>query len=426
MKKLLMIASLVAASAAALAQNATGGKKVHLFGHTEDIDTVMLYRVLHRNAPKHFQIEGVPAVAVVGKDSKFLFGVGGFIKAVVGADFGHPIPSADEFITSQIPMGPTDGDGARFNLSAKQTHLFVNFVALPGSDNEIGAFISANFLNDYLPTLQAAYLKYRGFKAGYDNTLFSDPQCGAPAVDYEGPCSNTANPVPGISYMFEHRRGNWKAGLGMELPTVSFTTIEGRNKYVYQRAPDIPIAGQYDWHNGQSWVRLAAVMRTLTYRELGPEASNHSRFGYGFQLSGCFDFLEKLKFFYQGVWGKGIASIIQDTIGEGLDLTPSGDGSTLSPPMIWGGFLSLEYDISRRFTTSVTYSQTRAYVPKYTGGSTEWNDMYKYTQYVSANLFFKATSYFEIGLEHIWGRRVNQDGLKCADNRIELAFQLTF
>lgn len=415
------------------AEDIGGKRKITTFGYKEDVDSSRLYDILHHNAPEDFRQPGVPAVAVVGKGGKFVVGLGGYIKAVAGFDFGHPIPSADEFITSQIPMHPMDGDGTRFNLSAKQTHIFLNFVALPGTGNEIGAFVSANFLNDYLPTVQYAYLKYRGLKAGYDNTLFSDPACGVPAVDYEGPCSNTASPVAGISYSYEpHPHGRWLTALGFELPRASFTTVANKTRLVYQRIPDIPVAGKFSWNEDNSWIRFSAIFRNLTYREIR-EKKNHNKFGYGLQLSGAIKFLDKLTFYYQGAWGRGIASMLQDADGEGLDLTPSKNGNSLITPMIWGGFGSLQYEISRRLSCSVTYSQMRAYVPFYEinasesdEGTMEWNDMYKYTQYVSANIFFQATNFFNIGIEHIWGRRVNQNGIKCGDNRIQMAFQLAF
>lgn len=411
---------------AASAHDYKNPKRIALFGDKENVDSTALYAILHHNAPEDFQTPNVPSAAVVGKNGKFIIGLGGYAKAVVGWDIGHPIESADEFITSQIPMGPVDGDGTRFNLSAKQSHIFLNFVALPGTDNEIGAFISANFLDGYLPTLQFAYLKYRGLQAGYDYSLFSDPSCGAPTVDFEGPCSSTANPVAGISYTWEPQpHGRWELSAGMELPQSSFTTVEDRSKFVYQRFPDIPLAGKFAWDDGDSWVRASAIMRMLTYRDL-ITSTNHSRFGYGFQLSGAVGFLERLTLYYQAVWGKGIASMIQDTVDEGLDLVPTGNGSTLTPPMIWGGFAALHYHISERFNASVTYSHLRSYARSYEDGSTPWDDLYKYTQYCATNLFFEATSFFEIGLEYIWGQRANHSGLKCADNRIQASFQLSF
>lgn len=419
----LLGALLAFTSQAQLLRNAT---KVNTFGHSEEIDSTQLYGILHHNAPEDFQTPGVPAVAVVGKGGKFILGVGGYIKAVTGLDMGHPIDNADEFITSQIPMGPVDGNNIRYNLSAKQTSLFVNFVALPGTGNEIGAFVSANLLNDYTPTLQYAYLKYRGIKAGYDNTLFSDPAAGAPAVDYEGPCSNTASPVGGISYTYEpNPHGRWLIAAGIELPHPSFTTVEGCTKWVYQRVPDIPIAARFSWDGGNSWVRTSAVFRTMTFRDVAT-ATNHNRFGYGFQLSGAVNFLSRLTLYYQGVWGKGIGSLIQDTADEGLDLCPTDDGKSLSPVMLWGGFTSLLYQITDRLSASATYSHLRTYALPFAGGSTPRADLYKYAQYISANIFYKVTSYFQVGLENIWGRRNNYDGLKAADDRLQLAFQLSF
>lgn len=424
MKKLLILL-LLACTLAASAQNAKNEKKITMFGHKEDIDSTSLYGILHHNAPEDFQVSGVPSVAIVGKNGKFILGLGGYIKAIVGWDIGHPIPSADEFITSQIPMEPMDGDGTRFNLSAKQTHLFINFVALPGTGNEIGAFISANLLDDYAPELQFAYLKYRGIQAGYDYTLFSDPSCGAPAVDYEGPCSNTSNPVGGISYTWEpNPHGRWEVSGGIELPQTSFTTISGQNKWVYQRVPDIPVAAKFAWDDGNSWVRTSAILRTLTYRDI-ITSKNHSKPGYGFQVSGAYNFLDKFTLFYQGVWGKGIGSMIQDTVDEGLDMTPGADG-TLSPVMVWGGFASLLWEPTSRISSSVTYSHLRTYSPEYQGGTTEWDDLYKYAQYVSANVFYQATSFFQVGLEYIWGRRNNYDRMRCADNRIQMGLQLSF
>ena len=388
------------------------------------MDSTMVHDILESNEPEDFQSPEFSSVAFVGKNSKFLISIGGYVKVVTGFDFGHPIESADEFITADIPMGPTDGNGGRFNLSAKQTHLYVNFIALPGSKNEIGAFISANLLDDYLPTLQFAYLKYRGIQAGYDYSLFSDPACSAPSIDYEGPCAYTAIPVAGISYTFQPLT-NWEFAAGIQLPQTSFTTIEGVTETVTQRMPDIPLAAKYSWADGDSWVRASAIFRNLTYRNLDT-ATNHNRFGYGFQLSGGVNFLNKLTFYYEGVWGKGIASMVQDGDGQGLDLSPTGDGRSLSPVMVWGGYCSLQYDITERVTTSATYSHFRTYAKRYLEGTTAWDDQYKYGQYVSANAFYKLTSYLDLGLEYIWGRRVNYDNLKCDDNRIQMAIQLSF
>lgn len=424
MRKICCLLAGLTVAVASFSQAIQNPHKVKAFGDSEAGDTLDLYNILHNNAPGDFPGSAVPYATVVGKGGKFVLGAGGFVKTVAGWDFGHPIDNPDEFITSQIPVGPADGDGSRFNFSARQSFLYLNFVMLPGSADRFGAFLGANFLDDnYTPTFQYAFLRYRGFEAGYNNTLFSDPACGAPTVDYEGPCSNTCSPVAELHYTWS--KGRWAVGAGIELPQTSFTVEEGMTRAVYQRVPDIPIAASCSWDEGTSWLRWSAIFRNMTYRNL-QQGRNHNVFGYGFQLSGAEYFLERLTFFWQGVWGKGIGSMVQDTAGEGLDLVPADDGRTLNPVMLWGGFLSLQYNISRRFAASVTYSQLRTYVDRYEGGETAWRDQYKYAQYVCTNVFFEVASFFEIGLEHIWGRRKNYSGESASDNRIQASLQLSF
>lgn len=406
------------------AQAIQNPRKVKAFGDKEAADSLDLYNLLHDNAPGDFPASGVPYVTVVGNQGRFVVGAGGFVKALMGWDFGHPIPNPDEFITSEIPMHPMSGDGGRFNLSARQTHLFVNFVGFPGTSHEVGAFVSANFLSDdYMPVLQYAYLKYRGLKAGYDNTIFSDPACGPPTVDYEGPSSNTCSPVAGIGYTWRHSQ--WELQGGFQLPQYSFTVIPGRTTTVTQRMPDIPLGVRYSWGGGSCWARASAIFRLLTYRD-EVSRSNSSRPGYGFQMSGSQYFLDRFTFFWQGVWGKGIASLVQDTADQGLDLTPSAGGTSMTTPMMWGGFLCLRCDICQYLATSATYSQVRTYAERYADADAPWGDLYKYAQYISANAFLSLSSYFEVGVEYIWGRRTDYSGLKCADNRIQGSLQFTF
>lgn len=400
--------------------------KVHTFGHDEEVDSIVIYKVFHRNAPVDFHTPGVPTLAYVGKNGMFIVGIGGYAKTVFGWDFGHPVESPDEFITANIPMEVQPGDETQFNLSAMQSHLFLNFVAFPGSSNEIGAFISANFLNNYVPVLQFAYLKYHGLQAGYDYSLFSDPACNPQAIDYEGPCSSTASPVASLRY--QHILGKqrqWELGIGLEYPGVSATAVDGRNRIISQRVPNIPVSVKYNWGEEESWLKFSGIVRNMYYRDIAA-SRNVDKAGYGLQLSCGVNFLEKLTFFGQGVWGRGIGSQIQDTQNEGLDLVPTGNGSELTPVMMWGATAALEYDISDRFCCSTTYSQVRGYTKKFDDGTTNWGDMYKYAQYVSANFFWHVTSYFDVGIEHIWGRRVNNDGRKSGDNRLQGMVQLSF
>lgn len=226
MKNLL---SFIAAAAIALPATATTGSDARLaFGKNTDEHLDSARCLLRLNAPLSFSAAPTPSFVFASGNGKVLLGAGGYVKVTMGMDIGHPISLPDEFITARIPMQDIDGNGAAFNISAQQTHLYLNFVALPGTADEIGAFVSANLLNNYAPSLRYAYLRYRGFQAGYDYTLFFDAAATPPSIDFEGPNANTAIPVAGIRYGRSFgKRGEWNVSVGASLPFESYTTVEG-------------------------------------------------------------------------------------------------------------------------------------------------------------------------------------------------------
>lgn len=382
--------------------------------------------ILQRNAPDEFVSGGNPRFLHHPRDSKFIVGVGGFVKTTVGVDFGHPIENADNFITSDIPMRDMEGDNSSFNVSGRQTHIYLNVVALPGTANEIGAFVSANLLDNYCPTLQFAYLRYRGFQAGYDYTLFSDPVAVPPAIDKEGPNAFTAVTTTGLRYGIDvGDRRQWRLAIGAEMPMASFTTAEGKTRILTQKVPDIPVAVRYAWGGGDSWVRLSGILRNLYYRD-EITRRNVDKVGYGIQLSGQVQLLPQLTAQWQGVYGKGIASYIQDLTDKGMDLTPTADGRSLKAVEAWGAYGALTWNITDAVYCSAVYSQVRAYPRRYESEASPWGEQYSYAQYAGANLFWDINSYFTVGAEYLWGRRADCDGMKCSDNRVQAMVQFSF
>jgi len=68
----------------------------------------------------------------------------------------------------------------------------------------------------------------------------------------------------------------------------------------------------------------------------------------------------------------------------------------------------------------------RNYARDYSGGSTAWSGQYKYAQYALANIMWNITPQISTGLEYIYGRRVDMDGMSRHDNRIQTMLQVTF
>lgn len=396
--------------------------------HVHAADSAMISEKLEANAPQEFDIQGGPKFAIMGREGLFYLGIGGFVKGTVSFDWGNTMDNSNEFVTSAIPMSRAAGNGGRFNASAMQTMLYLNFIGLPGRKDEFGGFVGMNFLNNYTPVLQFAYVTYRGIKLGIDYSLFSDPSAMPPTIDYEGPCSATTlqHAVANYTRSFG-RNGEWKVGAGIEMPEVSVT--EGANAVaVSQRVPAIPAFVQWSWADSHGWIRLSGILRNMQYRDLIAR-KNVNKAGWGVEISGSSEILPNLTAYWQGVFGRGIASYMQDCTGLGLDMAPlPADNSRLDLVKAWGGYAALQYNFTDDLFISGTYSHVRTYLPAYSseGASTPRSEQYRYGQYVQGAIFWNINTLFQTGIEYIYGRRVDYSGASGHDNRLQVMLQLNF
>lgn len=428
-RSLLLISAFIPACGV-LAQNHPAAAPRHditILNPARDNDTTVIdiYGIFQENAPKSYKIPGAPRFAIEGKDRKFYLGIGGTAKATVSYDWGNPIDNAYDFTTSSIPMQQRKGDGGLYQFSAATSGLFVNFVALPGTKNQVGVYFNFNLTgngNDYGFNLYYAYIKYRGLTVGYDFSLFSDMAAIPPSIDNEGPNALTAIPNGVIDYRHSFNN-HWSAGVGAELPMASATTGDG-TYMVNQRVPDIPAYVQYSWGGGKSWVRLSGIIRNMLYRD---EVADRNRdcVGWGVKMSGSASFGPVVTAYYQAAYGRGITSYFQDLYEGGLDMTPDGNGR-LRGVKAWGGYFGLQYNISPKVYATTTYSHLRNYASAYEGGATPWDSQYRYAQYALANVMWNITSQISTGIEYIYGRRVDMDGVSRHDNRIQTMLQVTF
>ncbi|MDE6399547.1 MAG: porin [Muribaculaceae bacterium] len=401
--------------------------EVRTFRILEFNDSTDYVITLHENAPRLINTPDVPRFALLGKEGKFYLGLGANIKATANYDLGNPVSNPNLFVTSAIPMTKAPGNGGQFQFSAQQSNIYLNVVALPGTKDQLGAYVSFNFLGDnYTPFLQHAYLKYRGITAGYTYSLFTDAAAGPATIDYEGPNAFTAviHGMVGYEASFGYKKG-WKAGIGLDMPNNSFTNAT-HTATVTQRVPDIPFYIQRNWANGNGWLRLSGIIRNLYYRNETAQ-KNIDKVGWGVKASGTTPIYGGLSAYYQAVYGEGIASYIQDLTGCGMDLMPDpSDPSAMNPVKAWAAFGSLQYNFTPKFFCTATYSQVRTYADRYGDSSVPWKTGYKYAQYILANAFYNVSPIVQVGLEYIYGRRVDFGGSQAHDNRLEAMLQVSF
>lgn len=402
---------------------------VFLFGNVHR-DTAVL-RVLVQNAPDYFNAPDMPRFAIVGKERKFYLGIGGFVKASVSYDLGDPIENPLSFVTSAIPMDNLPGNSSLVQMSAGASNLFFNFIALPHTKNQIGAYVNFAFSGNganYGFSLKSAYFTYKGFSLGYKTSLFTDGAASAPTVDQQGPNAMTFvfNTVLNYQYAFN---SHWKVGLGLELPVVD-ATYNATTYVVNQRIPDIPFYVQYSWADGEAWLRLSGLIRNMYYRDKATSATV-DEVGYGIKLSSATPLRHNLKLFSQCVYGKGIGSYIQDLQGLGLDMVPVSENGRLEGVTSWASYVGLQWKISPKFSSAIIYSMVESYLPKNSADAVEQNEFmpsttYKNAKYVVSNLFYNITPSVQAGVEYLWGSRENIDGISRHDTRLQTAVRVNF
>ncbi len=387
-------------------------------------DTLVL-KVLEENAPKYFNAPGMPRFSVIGNERAFYLGIGGYIRGTASYDYGNPINSPLYFIPSAIPMDNQEGNGSLLQFSAASSNLFFNFVALPHTENKVGAYIDFGFaqgMGNYGFSIKAAYLTYRNLTVGYTTSLFTDGAAAAQTIDQQGPNAMTFLFNTVIDYQWPITP-HWKVGAGLEMPKVDASYLN--DSYgVTQRVPDIPFYVQYSWKEGKGWLRLSGIMRNMYYRDQAAMKTNDV-FGFGVKLSGVSPLTKRLNLYSQSVFGKGISSYVQDLQGLGMDMVPiGGTGGQLGAVEVVGSYLGLQYMISPKLSISSTFSEVKAFLPddaEYMDGST-----YKEGQYWVSTLIYRVSPVLTTGAEFLWGSRKNRDDTMHHNNRLQFSMRVNF
>lgn len=358
-------------------------------------------------------------------NGKLYFGIGGKGMVTANYDIGNPVNNNNGLITSAIELDPTHGNKANFGISGQQTTLNLNLVALPGLKDQIGLFLEVNLMGDnYTPDIEFAYIRWRGLTAGYNYGLFSNEDVMPNTIDEQGPNAALSAQSGVVDYTHTFSNG-LTLGAGLEMPVFSgsYTTgLEPSYSEVSQRVPDIPVSVSYDF--GSGFVKGAAIFRNLIYRN-DTKKKNADVVGWGVSLSGQVEIIPQLDFFFAGNYGRGIASYIQDLTDLNLDIAPDAEGK-MKGVEVWSSFGGLTYSPTEKLSFTGLYSHVRNYAAATIESVGDGLVPYSYAQYVGVNAFYKINSFLTAGVEYLYGRRVQFDGLQGHVSRIQAALSATF
>ena len=416
----LLLASATTFSASAQRDNRHMESGVTTPLHNDKANPDDVEKSLKGNAPKSPNDNGLPRFALVGKNNEFYLGIGGQFLGEGVFTWGDAMPSATLFTPSSLTPS-TPGNGGNTQFAWQSSSIYLNFVAMPGSDNQIGVFFKGNFMgNNSSFNCFHFYAKYRGLTAGYTNSLFTDGAAEPMTIDFEGP-----NGYPFITlftaYWEQNFTKNFSGAVGIDAPSASMTTGNS-TAAVNQRIPAIPLYLQYAWNDGAAHVRLSGLIRPLQYRNM-TEGANKTEVGGGVQLSGMTKVAGNLSANFNAAYGRGIGTYLQDDNGLGMDAVATSEAGHMKTVKTFGVTGGLSYAFSSKVSTNLTYSHLVNSLPD---NAVVSKDQYRYGDYVAANVIYNINKFVSAGIEYDYGHRKDFNGEGLHANRLQCQLAVTF
>lgn len=413
----------------------------------------LLRAIINRDRPTSPRSIPVPHFAINTPDNAFAMTIGGQINPIVGVDMGNGLYDVDgagiNFVTNSIPVPALPGHHSDFYINALNADIDFEVVGLGGTKNQITGYIKfgTNGISNSL-ALKKAYISAYGVTVGRKSTLLEDGAAGQPpTIDPEGPSGLVSGTTHEISYQTPRKNG-FKAAIGLDIPT--YYTSNGRYHgrdykewhhqtaedqlicdptYYSQNIPDVPLWAEWR-HSDNNRVRVSAILRDFIYRDLVSDSRRHLP-GWGVMLSGNLNPVKPMILYLQAIYGRGIANYIQDLAGMPLGITPSSKtlGKMTATPMMGLDF-GVTWNFSSKLQANAMVSEARVWnVGEYAEAADvnpgNYNN-YKFAVYSAANVFYNISSYFQVGLEYVYGHRAIYGGHGASDSRLQTQFMFTF
>ena len=353
---------------------------------------------------RHFSDPAAPYFLFMSKDAQLAMGIGGCVRMRGYYDWGGAIP-ASGFAPYLIPMHPSPTDMRHLGTTPAGSTLFFRVLGRNKSLGDYQLYIEANF-NGYQGRdfhLKKAYAVINDITIGYASSTFSDPAALPPTVDAQGP-NNKITPTSVLVRYMPAFGEHWTAALSVETPEPSLAVDNESTGKVSVWMPDFAAFGQYQWTPGQH-VRLAGILRTLSYRDLINER-NHNRLGWGLMLSSVARPAYAVTTYASFCYGHGYQSLGGDLLIGSYDLVGDPDiPGRLYAPASFGWCLGVQYNFCPNIFMSLSASQTR-YLPSKAVSP----DEYKYGIFGAVNIFWNLTPRMQVGAEFDLGERRNFSG----------------
>lgn len=362
-----------------------------------------------------------PYFLFMSRDATLAMGIGGAVRMRGYYDWhgAQPTPSFAPFL---IPMHPDPAAVRHFGTTPSGTCLFFRVIGRNKRPGHYQLYIEANFSGydsrDF--KLKKAYATVSDWTVGYAASTFSDPAALPPMIDANGP-SNKITPTD-VLVRYSPRLGrHWLLAVSAETPATAVNADGAATRAVQNWIPDAAAFIQYDWGRS-SHVRLAGIVRSLSYRDIAASANRHKA-GWGLMLGSVAHPHRQLTTYLSANYGRGYASLGGDLANGAYDLIadPARTGRLYAPASA-GWCAGLQWNFLPELFVSVSASSTRLWIKD----AADAPDEFKRGIIAAANCFWNLTPRIQIGAEFCYGRRTDCSDASRSAYRLGALAQFSF
>ena len=330
--------------------------------------------------------------------------LGGYVKADFIYDF-DPIDSTDLFDVTTIDVGAPPRTNARYH--ARQTRLSAD-TRWASDENVVRIFVEGDFFSDGDRfRLRHAYGESGDVLVGQTWTTFTDVAAAPATLDFEGSVSSVNRRQAQARWTIPLVADDTTLALAIEDTRYIILTSPGTEGRPLSPSPDFVshVRFKRDWGQFQA----AQIYRIAGFQRKGESARTANAWGLNF--TGVVLLTSAAKVYGQVVFGDGIGSY------RGLpDAAPSADGEEQLLGL-FGWMVGVTIDWTESVNSNFTYAESSLD----NAPMQDPDDIHGNT-YFAANLLWNPLDRVTVGIELLYGTRVNFDRQSGDATRVQAAF----
>ena len=322
----------------------------------------------------------------------------------------------DRFLTAAIPIAGTEeaGKGPRLTLSARASRFSLDF-RTPTGVGAMRGFIEGDFAGDGNTfRLRHAYGQYGDLLVGKTWSNLVDLHAVPEELDFEGLNAKIQLRQTQIRYTKIWKNG-WNLAASAENPSPEITGAAG-----VSLAPDLIVKTYFDFDDFHDFhARVGILARQIIGESDANPNENLHVGGFGITAGGNLPspWAEKDNFVFQATYGQAIGHYITDlrAVG-GQDAVYDSTTNTMQALPVFATYAAYKHYWHGTLRSTFCAGYVNVYNLEIQSDSA-----YHRTLRLNINLIYSPVSRLDLGVEYLWGRRVNKDKQYGKANQIQLA-----